>query len=138
MKTRFSALVQLKKDAMQKSERALERTNADINSATMALELSYTSLNDIQTPTTGTISDFLASRQLLDSARNLIVKNQEWIKFAKEQHQLAKERLKADTIEYEKFNYLEVEEVKKILKEKEYALAKELDEIALMTYKKKF
>jgi len=138
MKTRFSALVQLKKDTMQKSERALERTNADINSATMALELSYTSLQDIQTPTTGTISDFLASRELQNSARNLIVKNHEWIKFAKEQQHIAREKLKADTIEYEKFNYLEVEEIKKLVKEREQVLAKELDEIALMTYKKKF
>jgi flagellar biosynthesis chaperone FliJ len=138
MKTRFSALVQLKKDMMQKSERALERTNANINSANTALELSYKSLQEIETPKTGTISDLLASRQFLDSARHLIVKNYEWIKFAEEQQRLAKEKFQADTIEYEKFNYLEVEEQKKLIKLQKIAEAKELDEIALMTYKKKF
>lgn len=136
MKTRFSALVQLKKDTMQKSERALERANADIKNATIALELSYKSLQDIEMPSQGTISNFLAHKTLLESARNIIRKNQEWLEFTKQQHYLAKQKLQKDMIEYEKFNYLEVEELKKLQKERDIAEAKELDEIALMTYKK--
>ena len=48
MKTRFSALVTLKKSAMERSERAVQSANADLNSAAMALQLSYTTLDTIQ------------------------------------------------------------------------------------------
>lgn len=134
MKTRYSSLVTLKKSTMQKSERVLQSANADLNSAAMALQLSYNTLETIETPQSGTMSDMLASRTLLDSGRGLINHNKDWEKFAKDQVSQAKEKLKSDMIEYEKFNYLELEEVKKMLKEKKIKEAKDLDEVALMTH----
>ena len=137
MKTRYSSLVTIKKSSMQKSERVLQGANADLNSATMALQLSYNSLNDVHPPQSGTMSDMLASRTLLDSGRNLIQHNKEWMNFAKDQVGIAKEKLKLDMIEYEKFKYLDLEEIKKMLKEIKIQEAKDLDEVALMTYAKK-
>jgi flagellar biosynthesis chaperone FliJ len=137
MKTRFSSLVTIKKSAMQKSERVVQSANADLNSATIALELSVNALNDVDSPKSGMMSGFLASRALLDSSRHLIKHNQEWIVFAKNQVFLAKNQLKLDMIEYEKFNYLELEEIKKIIKKRKQEEAKELDEIALMTHARK-
>ena len=137
MKTRYSSLVTLKKSAMDKSERVLQSTNADLNSATMALKMSYNSLSEIEVPRSGNVSSLLASRTLLASQRDLIEHNHNWVDFAKKQMQLAKEQLKLDMIEYEKFKYLEVEEIKKVLKEEKLKEAKELDEIALMTYGQK-
>ena len=137
MKTRYSSLVTLKKSAMDKSERVVQTTNADLNSATMALQLSYNSLSDIDIPHSGNISKLLASRTLLSSQRDLIEHNHNWVDFAKKQVELAKEQLKLDMIEYEKFKYLEVQEIKKMLKEQKIKEAKELDEIALMTYGQK-
>ena len=116
MKTRFSSLVTLKKSTMKKSERALQGANADLNSAVMALEISKNSLNSIDTPESGFMSDFLASRRLLDSGRDLIKQNKEWTKYAKNQVSLAKEQLKLDMVEYEKFKYLDLQEIKKIIK----------------------
>ena len=137
MKTRYSSLVTLKKSAMDKSERVVQSTNADLNSATMALQLSYNLLSDIDIPRSGNISKLLASRTLLSSQRDLIEHNHNWVDFAKKQVELAKEQLKLDMIEYEKFKYLEVQEIKKMLKEQKIKEAKELDEIALMTYGQK-
>ena len=137
MKTRYSSLVTLKKSAMDKSERVVQSTNADLNSATMALQLSYNLLSDIDIPHSGNISKLLASRTLLSSQRDLIEHNHNWVDFAKKQVELAKEQLKLDMIEYEKFKYLEVQEIKKMLKEQKIKEAKELDEIALMTYGQK-
>jgi len=134
MKTRFSALVQLKKDTMQKSERALERANTDLNSAKKALDLAYESLQDIELPSSGAVSNFLAHKTLLESTRLLIRKNQEWVEFTQQQAYLAKQQLQKDMIEYEKFKYLEAEELKKIQQAKEKLQAKELDEIALMGF----
>ncbi len=137
MKTRYSSLVTLKKSAMDKSERVLQSTNADLNSATMALKMSYNSLSEIEVPRSGNVSSLLASRTLLASQRDLIEHNHNWVDFAKKQMQLAKEQLKLDMIEHEKFKYLELEEIKKVLKEEKLKEAKELDEIALMTYGQK-
>ena len=100
----------------------------------MALELSRNALNDLDSPTSGFMAGFLASRTLLDASRSLIKHNQEWVSFAKSQVTIAKNQLKLDMVEYEKFNYLDFEEIKKMIKEREYKVAKELDEIALMTH----
>jgi len=137
MKTRYSPLVKLKKSTMDKSERVVQKASADLNAASTALSISYASLQEIQTPQNGSINELLASRSLFTSQRNLIENNKKWVTFAQSQVNAAKEQLKIDMIEYEKFKYLDYEEIKKILKEKKIKDAKELDEIALMTYDNK-
>ena len=137
MKTRFTSLVKLKKSTMEKSERVIQQANADLNSASIALEISYSALNDVQAPQTGIMGDFLASRTLLDSQRGIIKHNNDWLKYAKNQVVQAKEQLKLDMIEHEKFKYLELQEIKKELKKKKVQEAKDLDEVALMAYSRK-
>ncbi len=137
MNTRFSALVKIKKSEMQKKEQLVQRANADLNSALMALELSRNAMQDIETPSKGFMSSFLQTRTLLDSGRHLIEHNKEWAQFAQEQVQKAQEALKKSMIEYEKFNYLELEEIKKIMQAKKLEEAKSLDEVALMTHQRK-
>lgn len=137
MKTRFSSLVTLKKSTMDKSERVVQKANADLNTATMALEMSYDQLQNVDIPKSGTMADFLANRTLISSQRELIKHNQEWVKFSKNQVYQAKEQLKSDMIEHEKFKYLELEEIKKVLQKRKLEEAKELDEVALMTHSRK-
>ena len=137
MKTKFTSLVKLKKSTMQKSERLVQKANADLNSASIALKISYDSLKDVEAPLSGNMLDFLASRTLLDSQRGLIKHNNEWVFYAKGQVEAAKEQFKLDTMEHEKFKYLELEEIKKEIKKLKAQEAKDLDEVALMTYEKK-
>ena len=136
MKTRYTSLVSVKKNIMQKSEQVLQSANANLNSALMALEMSLDELAELHTPQSGQISDFLSHRSLLDSQRVVIQHNQEWIAFARNEIAQAKEQLKLDTIEFEKFNHLELQEIKEILQKRKIQEAKDLDEIALMTYDK--
>jgi flagellar biosynthesis chaperone FliJ len=137
VQTRFTSLVKLKKSNMQKSERLVQQANADLNSAATALKISYDSLKDVEAPESGTMNDFLASRTLLESQRGLIRHNTEWLEYAKKQVQLAKNKLKQDTIEHEKFKYLELEEIKKELKKIKDKESKAMDEVALMTFERK-
>jgi flagellar biosynthesis chaperone FliJ len=137
VKTRFSSLVTIKKSTMDKSEQVLQKANADLNSANTALKISYDSLKDIETPLNGNASDLLAQRTLLSSQRGLINHNSEWVQFAIKQVKSAKEQLKLDMIEHEKFKYLELEDIKKVIKKQKIQEAKELDEVALMTYGQK-
>ena len=122
---------------MQKSERELQSANANLKSAEEAYEDSLTLLGNIALPKSGKIADFLSSRTLLDSQRVVIRHNQEWVRFANQEIQTAKENLKKSMIEYEKFNYLEVQEIKKILQKRKEQEAKDLDEVALMSYENK-
>ena len=122
---------------MDRSEQLVQRANANLNSASTALQISYNSLNEIDTPLQGNMQEFLASRTLLDSSRGLIKHNQEWIVYAKKQVNLAKERLKKDMIEHEKFKYLELQEIQQEMKKRKIQEMKDLDEVALMTFTKK-
>ena len=122
---------------MQSSERVLQNANNDLKNANNALESSYNSLQDIDAPQSGNMSEMLASRALLESGRDLIKHNHGWVEFAKNQLLKAKEQLRIAMIDHERFKYLELEEIKKIIKKKKLEEAKELDEIALMTYSRK-
>jgi len=122
---------------MDRSEQVVQKANADLNSAATALQISYNSLDDIDAPSQGNMGEFLASRTLLDSGRGLIKHNQEWVVYAKNQVGLAKEQLKLDMIEHEKFKYLELQEIQKEIKKMKVQEMKDLDEVALMTFTKK-
>ena len=137
MKTRFTSLVHVKKNSMQKSERLLQQANLNFNKAKQALEDSLAFLQKIQLPSHGKIAEFLANRTLLDAQRAIIERNQEWLEYTKKEVAQAKEQLKKDMIEYEKYKYLEYEEMQKALKKIKIQEAKDLDEIALMTYTNK-
>jgi flagellar biosynthesis chaperone FliJ len=136
MKTRFSSLVSVKKNSMQKSEIAVQSANNSLNNANNALENAFLVLQQIKSPLSGKITELFASRVLLDTQRNIIKEKQEWITFAEKELVLAKERLKSDMIEYEKFKYLELQEINAKLKEIKIKEAKDLDEIALITHAK--
>jgi len=137
MKTRFSSLVTIKKNTMEKSERLMQTANKNLQNAKAALEESLALLNDIHTPQTGNMSEFLANRSLLDSQRSLIEHNEGWVTYADKEVLAAKEQLKLAMIEYEKFKYLELQEIEKILKAQKIQEAKDIDEVALMTHTKK-
>jgi len=137
MKTRFSSLVTIKKNTMEKSERLMQTANKNLQNAKAALEESLALLNDIHTPQTGNMSEFLANRSLLDSQRSLIEHNEGWVAYADKEVLAAKEQLKLAMIEYEKFKYLELQEAEKILKAQKIQEAKDIDEVALMTHTKK-
>jgi len=137
MKTRYSSLVSIKKDAMQKSEGVLQEALATLHNAEEAYADALRALQNITTPQSGKIVQFLSYRQLLDAQRRVIEETKEWVSFAGSQVKQAQESLKKAMMEYEKFNYLEVEEIKRIIKQQKLQEAKDLDEIALLTFTKK-
>lgn len=137
MKTRFSALVSVKKNRVQKSEIDFQTTMKNLQSAENALKDSYDELENITTPNHGSMALYRASQELFQAQRDVIEQKQEWKDFAQKELEKAQERLKQDMIEYEKFKYLESKEIEKILKKIEQKEAKDLDEIALMTFTSK-
>jgi flagellar biosynthesis chaperone FliJ len=137
LRTRYTSLVSVKKNIMQKSERLLQAKNFALNNAKEALQNSFKALDELQPPKNGIISDFLSNRALLDSQRSIIRHNEEWVTFATREVEEAQEQLKRDMIEYEKFQYLEVQEIETIKQQQKIKETKELDEVALMTHNNK-
>jgi len=130
MKTRFTPLVIIKKNSMDTSERELQRANADVTRAQKALDEALATLNMLELPFSGSVSDLLQGRTLIESARAFVDKNREWLLFAQTQRDFAQTALKETMMEFEKFKYLEAQEIQAALKKEKLAQAKELDEIA--------
>jgi flagellar biosynthesis chaperone FliJ len=137
MKTKFSSLVKIKHSKMQESELELQKANARLKKAKKELQKSTSDLNQLQTPTNGNMQEFLAQRTLQEAQQRLIQKNEQWVEFETKEVEYARQQFQKDMIEYEKFKYLEDEEIKKILKKLAIEESKQLDEVAIMTYKQK-
>lgn len=137
MKTRFTSLVHVKKNMMQKSEHIVQQANENYKKAQEALRGSLSDLQNITLASHGKIAQLLANRTLIEAQRAIIQHNQEWLEYANKELQEAKEQLKKDMIEYEKYKYLEYEEIQKALKKMKIQESRDLDEVAVMTYTNK-
>lgn len=137
MKNRFTPLVEIKKNQLKKSEEVVTRANIMLQDALYTLDESYVKIDSIATPTSGYVQDFLSKRALLDIQRDVINYNKERVEFCKNQLQDAKLQLKKDNMEFEKFKYLELQEIKKEQQKLKLQESKRLDEVAIMRYKGK-
>lgn len=137
MKTRYTPLLKIKKNDLDRCERELEQANANLNKANSSLEEAYTTLQNLQLPQSGKIQDMLSARAYISSQRMIVDDKKNWVSFANKQVELAAIKLKNSNVEYEKFKYLDLEEVKKVLKQRSIQESKDLDEIAIMTHNRK-
>ncbi len=134
MQTRFTQLVKYKNNEMQKCERELLRLNNELSEAKEQLKLAYDILHQLQIPQEGDIQTFLQSRITLAIQRDVIKKRSDDIEKINYHITQAKESLKSSMIEYEKFKYLETQQIKKLVKKRMLQESKELDDAALQTF----
>jgi flagellar biosynthesis chaperone FliJ len=134
MKTRFTSLVQIKKDALEKCELDFQQARQNMHNAKNALEQAYISLESISIPKNGTIGNILANKMIVDVRRREIQEKHKWLDFTKKEIAFLQNKLQMLHMEYEKFRYLELEEIKQILKKQKFEESKEMDEIALAGY----
>ena len=118
-------------------EQAVSSCHETIAIVKQKIEDAYVELNSIVLPNDGNFSIFTQMQVLKHRA-------QEDIKFQKYNLELsenalvkAMQQLKTANIEYEKFMYLETTEIDKIIKAQKLQEAKELDEIALISFNRK-
>jgi flagellar biosynthesis chaperone FliJ len=137
MKTRYTSLLKVKKNELDKSERELQKANQILNDAKSSLEEAYLLLETLELPKSGTIQEMLSAKAFISTQREIVEEKKKWVAFAQEQVVFAIDKLKVSNVEYEKFKYLDFEEIKKIVKLRNLKEVKDLDEIALMTYNRK-
>ena len=134
MKTRFTPLVKIKKNDLDKCERDFSRANKDKENAQQALDDAYLQLKETSALSQGTMAQMLQERTILDIQRNVIEQKRSWLSFASEQVIQFQETLRKSAIEYEKYKYLETKEIEVILKKRAKLEAKQLDESALHSF----
>jgi flagellar export protein FliJ len=135
-KSRYAPLVKLKKKSLDTAERALIGANNELSSASDKLNHAYQELSLMTVPLRGTVGEFTQATAMIHAQHLSIEQCQTRLQTAQEKQVQMRERFKAARIDFEKFKYLEVQEMNanlKLLKDEE---AKMLDEIGTMTYKR--
>ena len=104
--------------------------------ASSAHEDSYTLLQSLRLPSSGTVSQFTQSQTIIQAQHYEIEQCAHNVVKAQQNQTQMQEQFKVTMMEYEKFKYLQLQETQahttKIKKEE----AKMLDEIGVMTYKR--
>lgn len=136
MKSKYTPLVKLKKRELDHAEQDLIRANNALTMASRAHEDSYTLLQSLCLPSSGTVSEFTQSQTIIQAQHYEIEQCAHNVVKAQQKQTQMQEHFKAAMMEYEKFKYLQLQETQahtaKIKKEE----AKMLDEIGVMTYKR--
>jgi len=136
MKTKFSPIVKLRYSKVQECEIELQEALSRLESAKSKLKSSLQDMENLPKLSSGSVQDFLASRMLFDSQIKIIEKNRQWIDYEERECEQIRLKLQQYMIEYEKYKYLESQEINIIKKKMQIQEAKQLDEVAIMTYKK--
>lgn len=137
MKTQYSSLVKIKKDHLDIMEKSVRSCHETIGIIEAKIEASYLELASIELPHEGDFSIFRQMQLLKQRVQDEIGFNKYNLEVAKNALLKAMQQLKTANIEFEKFKYLESEEIKKIIKARKSKEAKELDEIALIAFNRK-
>lgn len=135
-KSRYEPLVKLKKKGLDTAERALIGANNELTSATDKLSRSYEELSRMTLPTQGSVGEFTQATAMIHAQHLTIEECKNRVHMAQQKQHQMRERFKAAMMEFEKFKYLEVQEMNAHLKHLKAQEAKMLDEIGTMTYKR--
>ena len=135
-KSHYAPLVKLKKKSLDTAERALIAANNALSSATDKLSQAYEELSRMGLPTHGAIGEFTQAAAMIHAQHLTIEECQNALQSAQQRQYQMRERFKAAMMDYEKFKYLEVQEMKLHLKNLKAQEAKMLDEIGTMSYKR--
>ncbi len=135
-KSRYEPLVKLKKKSLDNAERALVGANNALSSASDKLNRAYEYLSNMSLPTHGTVREFSQATAMIHAQHISIEQCQLALQAAQIKQIQMREHFKAAMIEYEKFKYLEVQEMNAHIKSLKDQETKMLDEIGTMIYKR--
>ncbi len=134
--SRYEPLVKLKKKSLDSTERSLIAANNALSHASDKLVQAYNELSQMKLPEHGTVGELIQSSSMIHAQQMTIEKWKQTMYVAQQKQNQMRERFKSAMIEYEKFKYLDVQEMDARLKKLKHDEAKMLDEIGTMIYKK--
>lgn len=125
-------MVKINKQKVEKIERDIQKINSSINELNNKIKELEELLSSFLIPKKGNFSYFnqIKSQQFFIRDEIKRVKNQ--IIMLENRKKELFEELKKANIEYEKVKYLQIQEIKKIIKKNRLKEAREMDEIAIL------
>ncbi len=134
MKTKFSELLRVKKEALKEMERAILAISRHIERRELEIEAILREILEIKTPSLGTYAEFLRIQEIKKAHIGEIDQMRLEVAQLKAERTLMRERLKELNLDYEKAKYLESLEIQKVLARRKNQERAEMDEISLMLY----
>jgi flagellar biosynthesis chaperone FliJ len=135
MKTKFSAVIKVRKQKVEKIERDIQRINSSILKVKQQIEDLQNILFSLIPPFKGNFSLFSQIKTQQKMLREEIEKLNNQILFLENRKKELLDELKKANIEYEKMKYLEMQEIKKLIKQQKLKEARDMDEIAIILRK---
>ena len=134
MKSKFTSVVRVKKQEMDKVEAKLVVARLNVRNAEEKIALLRAKLNEFSLPKSGNIGELRENLELINIARAELSACKESLEIAKKEVLHYENKYKNANLEYEKMKYLEKEEFKKEIKRIQKAEALALDEFAVMKF----
>lgn len=134
MKSKFSQVVKVKKQALDLAEARVAKARSNVVICEQNHEKARAVLAKFQLPKNGTTNELNESLNLVGLMRNEIKALNEKLEISKRELMHFTHQYKNANLEYEKMKYLEQEDIKKILKQIKHKEAIELDEFAVIKF----
>ncbi len=134
MKTKFTAVVKIRKKKVDDIENELFKMDAMINKTKETLAEDKEKYNSMESPMEGSFSNLIAFEELKKAFRYEIESLKMALTDMINQRNALLGALKEANAEYEKMKYLDGEEVGKVLKARALQESKDLDEIGVMLF----
>jgi flagellar export protein FliJ len=135
VKTKFSSVVKVKKQAVDKLQRDIQKINSSILKVKQQIKELQNTFFSLTLPQNGNFYLFSQIKTQQNMLRSEIDKFKNQIIFLENRKNELINELKKANIEYEKMKYLETQEIKKIFKKAKLKESKEMDEIAILLRK---
>lgn len=134
MKTKFTAVVKIRKKAVDDIENSIFTVDAMITKTKTTLQDTKERFNSLEPPHSGHYSSLMAFEDMKKAFRYEIENIKAMLAEYQNRKNMLLGQLKEANAELEKMKYLDGEEIKKVLKARAVREAKELDEIGVMLY----
>lgn len=137
MKSKFTPIVKLKKEALDKQQRVFALINQELHTLQKELNSQKESLLSLAKPRAGDFSLFRQHQLFTTKMRAIIESTKDALARKVQEHNQAQNELNSVLQEFEKFKYLETQEEKALLEKIQKEEAQFLDEVAIMGYNNK-
>ena len=134
MTSKFAPLTKLKKEQLDEARRLLAQVNIHIQKLEADLVKLEIDLQNQQSPLSGNIALFKQYQVLTQACHDHIIRKKDEIYYAKQEQYKIQTAVKEALMEYEKFNYLQSQEIEAFKKKLQKEEAVQLDEVAIMGY----
>ena len=131
MKSKFSSVVRVKKQMMDKIEVRLVAARLNVRRLEASLKAV---LDEFDLPKSGNANDLKGDLELLKIMRDELASYKEQLELAKKEVAHFEHQYKNANLEYEKMKYLEKEDFKREIKRIERAESLALDEFAIIKF----